>query len=741
MNKKRTNFRLILLFIFCFLGVNSWAQHTKEIHFIQSIEKETNPRKRFYRIMALGEFYKENNIERADSIRKVILEESRVFDDTTRFSALFFNAEIAFIKGDLDEYFKTILACQPFLNKLESEEVRFKIYRHLGYYHTSMQEFETAEFYFRNCIRISKRERNKIDQSEAYAFFALNFMHANVKDSAIFYVDKSIQIARNSKDKVTLAQAFNTQARIYDFFGQIELGVAKNLISLQLAEEVHNVPLLAQYSRELGIDQQLILNLNDAELYYNQSLKYAQTIHDQRQTALAQTRLASVQLERQDYEAAIENANSAILHLTELNDHNGLGQTYNILGKIFKAQKKYTKAFSNFNQALVYYESTSNKEEIAGVYHNVGTIFKEQKKYKKALEYLNRSIEIRKEYGAKNQIYYTYRVISDVYKDINDKNKSLEYLELYLKYVDSNTILQSATKIAELSESYRSEQRDRLIKSQADSLEKQQQEKLITSTKLENSQLRNNFQMYIIVAFLIIVALAGIIIFYRWNQTKIKQQQKEAEMSQTLLRTQMNPHFVFNAMSVIQSYIFENDTVNSSKFLVNFSRLMRLILENSPKKAIHIETEMEILEKYLGMQKLRFEDRFEFEITSDEQLYLEHAVIPPMITQPFIENAIEHGQLHTVEGGFIHVSFKKENGMLKISIIDNGIGRKKSSMNKKSSAHKSMAMDITSQRINNLNRKYNSDGELIVEDYDKVNETGTKVLISLPYRVDNNPTN
>ncbi len=735
-------FRIVVIFLFFFFFSegNTWAQHTKEIHFIQAVEKEMNPKKRFNRIMALGEFYKENNIKKADSIRKVILAESRVFDDTIRFNALFYNAEIAFIKGDLDEYFRTILACQPFLNKLQSEDIRFKIYRHLGYYHTNMQEFETAEFYFRNCIRIAKRERKKVEQSEAYAYFSLNFMHANMKDSAMFYVDKSIQVARNSKDKVALAKAFNTQATIYDFFGQIELGVAKNLISLQLVEEVHNVYLLAQYNREIGVDQQLILNLNDAEYYYNQSLNYARSIHDQRQIALAQTRLASVQLERGDYQTAIKNANMAIKHLTELNDYNGLGQTYNILGRIYKEQKKFTLASSNFNQALVYYESTSNKEEIAGVYHNVGTIFKEQKKYKKALEYLNRSIEIRKQFGAKNQIYHTYRVISEVYKDINDKNKSLEYLELYLNYMDSNTILQSATKIAELSESYRSEQRDRLIKAQADSIERQQQEKLITATKLENSQLRNNFQMYIIVAFLIIVVLAGIILFYRWNQTKIKQQQKEAEMSQTLLRTQMNPHFVFNAMSVIQSYIFENDTVNSSKFLVNFSRLMRLILENSPKSFIPIETEMEILEKYLGMQKLRFEDRFEFQITADEQLYNEHAVLPPMITQPFIENAIEHGQLHTIEGGFIHVSFKKEDGMLKIAIIDNGIGRKKSSKNKKSSAHKSMAMDITSQRIENLNRKYNSGGQLIVEDYNKELETGTKVLISLPYRVDNNPT-
>src|SRR5690606_1835538 len=159
---------------------------------------------------------------------------------------------------------------------------------------------------------------------------------------------------------------------------------------------------------------------------------------------------------------------------------------------------------------------------------------------------------------------------------------------------------------------------------------------MLTSTKLENSQLRNNFQMYIIIAFLIIIVLAVVIIFYRWNHAKIMQQQREAEMSQTLLRAQMNPHFVFNAMSVIQSYIFENDTVNSSKFLVNFSRLMRLILENSPKEFIPISTEVEILNKYLEMQKLRFQDRFQFEINTDEILYDESALIPPMITQPFI---------------------------------------------------------------------------------------------------------
>ncbi len=726
-------------FVLLMVAGYSYGQNEREAQLIRQYNAETNPKKKFSRLMVLGEYYKVNNIHRADSLRRIILERSRNFDDTIRFNALFYNAEIAELIGDQDEYSRTILACQPFLNKLNSDDVRVKLFRHLGNYHSSLQEYETADFYFRQAIKLATNNRNQIMQSESYSNLAINFMYMNQKDSSLFYADKAIDAARKAKDKSVLSKAFNTQARIYDFFGQVELSVSKNLICLRMAEEARNIWLLAKYCREIGQDQKLILNFKDAERYFRRSLSYAEQIHDERQMGLALTNIAGLQLDKKNYKAAIENANQSIRYLSKLNDFNGLGETHNILGMVYKEQKNYSMASSNFNQALVYYESTSNKEKIAGVYHNVGTVFKEQGKYANALNYLNRSIEIREQYGAQNQIYHTYRTIADVYKDLHDEHNALKYMELYLNYLDSNTTLQAATKIAELSESYRSEQRERLINSQADSIQRQRRERDLAATRLENSQLRNNFQMYIIIAFIIIIVMGGIIVFFRWNQTKIKQQQREAEMSQTLLRTQMNPHFVFNAMSVIQSYIYENDTVNSSRFLVNFSRLMRLILENSPKEHIPISTEIEILEKYLEMQKLRFQDRFEFEVDADEQLFDDSAIIPPMITQPFIENAIEHGQLHTIEGGFIHVSFRKENEMLLISIIDNGVGRKHSKANKKSSAHKSMAMDITSQRIDNLNKKYKTGGTLVVEDYNKELETGTKVLISLPYTVETNP--
>lgn len=731
--------RKTLLLLFSILAISLFSEtvraqsKTREAQLVRAVSAATTSQQRYEQLLVLGNYYISNNIGRADSLEEIILNESRKFEDSLRFTALMYSAEVSKIQGDLDAYFNTILACQPFLNKLKGDEVQFTIYRHLGYYHSNMQEVETAKSYLNLALKKARRMRDIEKQSEAYQYIALNLMRHNEKDSAIYYANKAVNAGRRSGNKSEHARAYNTLAQIYEFFGQVELGVGKNLVALQLAEKVGNNLLVARYCREIGSTQRAILNLDDAEYHFRRSLDYSQAINDRRQMALALSSLASIQLDRDQYDKAIQNASRSIKLLTELNDYNGLGLTHNILGMVYNEQKKYNDAAINFNRALVYYESTSNRDKMAQVYHNVGTVFAGQKRYENALNYLNRSIEIREQYGAKTQIYQTYRAIADVYKALNNVPLALEYMEKYLNYVDSNTTVQAATKIAELSESYRADQRERLITDQADSIRRQRQERQMTAARLETTQLRNNFQMYIIIAFIIIIVMAGLILFYRWNQTQIRQQQREAEMSQTLLRTQMNPHFVFNAMSVIQSYIYDNDTENSSKFLVNFSRLMRLILENSPKEQIPMETEMEILSKYLSMQKLRFQERFEYEIEADDQLINEIAQIPPMITQPFIENSIEHGQLHTIEGGFIRVSFTKVGSMLHITIIDNGIGRKASKAKKKSSAHNSMAMEITAERVENLNKKFRTDGYLQIEDYNKEAETGTKVLISLPY--------
>lgn len=728
----------VLGFVFLFLPRTTYSQINlaAEKQLLFNYEKEKNETRKFIKLLRLAEFYKINNIQKADSIKFVLIQKSHNFSDSLRFAALYFNVEMNQMNGYREDYFNVVLACQPFLNDVKSEDVQFNIYRHLGNYHSLQNEFETADFYLNYALKLARKKKSKHDIAIAYMALGKNFMVRNDKDSALSTINLAIQNARRASDKSVLAESFNCQAEVYSHFDQVELSVAKNILALQLAMEISDNYKIAKYSREIGETQLNIKNLDDADFYFQQAYVFALKINDLRQRGLVLSDIGSVLFEKKQLTKAIKNNEMAIKLLSKMNDPFGLGNAHNNLGMIYREQQKFDAASTNFNQALIYFESIGDKERIATVFHNVGTVFLAQKKYSNALKYLSKSIEIRKEFGSENQIYHTYRVIADLYRDLGQNEKSLDYLMRYINYIDSNSSLQSATKIAELSELYRAEQRDRLITTQSNAIAKQRQEKTIASAKLENSKLRNSFQAYVIGGFVLLVLFAGIILNSNWRQSKLIQQQKETEMSQTLLRAQMNPHFVFNAMSVIQSYIYENDTVNSSKFLVNFSRLMRLILENSPKEEISINTEEEILNKYLGMQKLRFEDRFEYDIEISNELKSEGAMIPPMITQPFIENSIEHGQLHTIEGGMIKVSFTKEQNMLSIRIEDNGIGRNASAANKKSKAHKSMALKITNERIANLNKKYRADGFLLIEDFDKTLNTGTKVLISLPYRTD-----
>src|SRR5690606_1753382 len=361
-------------------------------------------------------------------------------------------------------------------------------------------------------------------------------------------LEMAIQYARRTSNKSILADCFHQQAFNYKFFGQLELGVAKDILALQIATETRNHIQIAIFSNEIGRSQYSIQNYQEAEYYFKQALENGKRVGFDREIGNAILELGSIYFSKKNYTEAIQNCQKALAIFERLQYEEGLGQTYNRLGLIYREKKEFTKANSQFNQALIHFESIGDMKQIAMVYHNVATIFHAQNKHGNALNYLNRSLEISKVYGPSSQTFSTYRVMSDVYKSLGQTNKALEYLQLYINNVENDAAEQRTGKIAELNELYRADQRDRLILSQADSLERQKQEKQLTATQLENVQLRSNFQKYVIVVFILIIVLSTVIVYNRWNQNKIKQQQKEAEMSQTLLRTQMNPHFVFNAM-------------------------------------------------------------------------------------------------------------------------------------------------------------------------------------------------
>lgn len=238
---------------------------------------------------------------------------------------------------------------------------------------------------------------------------------------------------------------------------------------------------------------------------------------------------------------------------------------------------------------------------------------------------------------------------------------------------------------------------------------------------------------YILVALLVVFVIVMIVI-YRIRELKL--QNKAASLEQRFLRSQMNPHFIFNSLGAIQSFIFKNEPIEAATYLSNFSDLVRMILNNSRQDLITLQTEIKTLNQYLDLQVLRFGDKFDFEIEKEENLDLEQVFIPPMLAQPFIENSIEHGFKGIKSKGLIQVCFKIIDRKLVLICQDNGMGINASIKGKelKNKKYKSLATKITKDRIAVLNKVYKSNIQLKILDLKDIRSEGqgTRIEIRIP---------
>jgi ligand-binding sensor domain-containing protein len=216
-------------------------------------------------------------------------------------------------------------------------------------------------------------------------------------------------------------------------------------------------------------------------------------------------------------------------------------------------------------------------------------------------------------------------------------------------------------------------------------------------------------------------------------------EKKIAEVEMSSLRAQMNPHFMFNSLNSINNFILKNDPDNASGYLTIFSRLMRLILDNSRSEWVLLENELKALELYIELEALRFDHSFTYSIDITKDINPESIMIPPMIIQPYVENAIWHGLLHRKEpGGRLCIAIWKNNGALNIEIRDNGIGREESQKRKSKTAtkQKSHGMQITAQRLDIANKLYHINATVAIRDITTGNgpAEGTVVLLSIHYK-------
>ncbi|MEO6549696.1 MAG: histidine kinase [Ferruginibacter sp.] len=232
------------------------------------------------------------------------------------------------------------------------------------------------------------------------------------------------------------------------------------------------------------------------------------------------------------------------------------------------------------------------------------------------------------------------------------------------------------------------------------------------------------------------------------SELKIKQLESEKAQYQyqrnlgnyylMALRHQMNPHFIFNCINSIKLFIAQNDTISASAYLTKFSKLIRLVMENSSKSKILLASALDTLKLYIDMESMRFKDKLQYAIHVKKDVELDYIELPPLLLQPYVENAIWHGLMPKEAGGRIDIDVEIDNvrSLLKITITDDGIGRKRSEeiRTKTGTKYTSYGMQVTSDRIALINQVYENGADVNIEDLVDIdsNPSGTKVTVQIP---------
>jgi tetratricopeptide (TPR) repeat protein len=402
---------------------------------------------------------------------------------------------------------------------------------------------------------------------------------------------------------------------------------------------------------------------------------------------------------------------------------------------------------------------------LAEVYDSLGIQKNAIKNYKYALEHSRKvyqELQVRPMPGSRfygyegdrnNWMMKVSHDLSTVFSGLKRYDSSLFYLRRYMQMKDTIDSKKKTWQLNLQLSNYRKAMEDQKRTGQLLLLQKNNQlgqAKLKQETFLKNS----------LAAGLVLLSLVGLFIFRTVNlkrkneklrrvqleneltvrelenkQRHSELQQKAVELEMQALRAQMNPHFIFNCLSSINRFVLKNETEAASDYLTRFSRLIRLVLINSEKQVISLEDEIEMLKLYLDMERLRFKAAFDYSITYSNSVDAGNILMPPLLFQPFCENAIWHGLMHKNEPGKLSIVIFMDGNTLHCTIVDNGIGRKKAAeINSPSNERgRSLGLKITSDRLALLNHHKGPRTSYEIEDlYDEIGmATGTKVTVKI----------
>jgi tetratricopeptide (TPR) repeat protein/anti-sigma regulatory factor (Ser/Thr protein kinase) len=598
----------------------------------------------------------------------------------------------------------------------------------------------------------SKSYQAAIDSAE-------NYLKKDAKKS-IQFIAEALSKSKSTKEN---ANAYHVLGDVYAFWRQYDLAVSNYRISLQNSNNTLVKIKLAKayknnqsYQESLktynSINQRNLSNYQLVELYeglgdvyllikdyqqairvYMDGLKVAQEhlitpkITDlnskiaESYNAKGEPENADVYFSKSMQLANTQNKKRAVEEKIKVADFKG--QTNDISNEIKLRKEALNDLEDMATDSIFNYESSVTPQKQN---YKIGRAYASQQDYVNAIPYLERSIE---EADSKKDLVVqkdATRKLSEVYRDAGQFDKALLAYQDYVELVDKLYSL----KEQEISQAARF---SKDIVSKQNRISSLEGERALSESKYQLTNEQSKRQKLIIYSLVGGVLLLLIVGFLMYKYIK-EQRLANNLLALKSLRSQMNPHFIFNALNSVNSFIASNDERTANRYLTDFSLLMRAVLENSEEDFIPLEKEIELLELYTKLEHFRFQDKFDYSIRVDENIKIQDFCIPPMLLQPYIENAVWHGLRYKKTKGFLDIAItQSEEDEIKIIIADNGIGRTKSKALKTANQQKqnSKGMGNIKTRVSILNTMYKDKVDVSIDDFQDESDTGTQVVVTL----------
>lgn len=544
-------------------------------------------------------------------------------------------------------------------------------------------------------------------------------------------ITKAIEIAKTTEQQNNLVSTKILLGELYDDYNSPNKALTQYTEAKKIAQKINDVSGLASCEYNLGYlfykqgsEEKKKLALS----HFQNSIKYSKQINDENLLAKSYNSASFIYYDLDEIDKAQDNSMSALILFRKLKKKNRMAQSYLTLARVSNKKENFNEALEYLDSAIVIYEYAKSKPDINNALLVKSEIFYQKKNYKKAIE-IAKAVDESPNVMA-DQKLYALNLLYQINKSLNKTSASLDYLEETKGMQDSLFQLER-NKMMESVES---------VVSQKDKLEVLEKEAEIKDLQLQQS----TYWKWALVAMSILFLLIALIsfLFYRQNKLKserekLRLEQESIQLEQTLLRTQMNPHFIANSLAAIQGNIYKQDKEKSVTYLSKFAKLMRFILESSREKEVLLEKEIISLRNYLDLQKLLLEENLTYTINVQKGFNTDEYKIPPMLIQPFVENAIVHGIELKSSPGEVILEFIKEKDLLKVSIQDDGLGREKVNeiYKKRNSSHMSFSTNITNERIEKINTESKENITSITQDIIENGEVvGTIVELIIPLK-------